>query len=154
MPTLGNPRHERFAQLVASGIRPQNAYVSVGFSKNGAHQSAGRTLRIASVKARVVELQAAAADSSTAAVRFDHDRVLGRLDELSRVAQEKGQLSAAVRAEELIGRARGLFVERSENVSVDMRAELEKQLEQIVLASGDQKLIEQLRAGEPKDPVQ
>src|ERR1700693_1270146 len=52
---------------------------------------------------------AGATDSSTAAVRFDRERVLSRLDELSRVAQEKGQLSAAVRAEELIGRARGLF---------------------------------------------
>jgi hypothetical protein len=148
MPTLRNPRHERFAQLVASGIRPQNAYVSVGFSKKGAHQSAGRTLRIASVKARVEELQLAAADSSTAAVRFDHDRVLSRLDELSRVAQEKGQLSAAVRAEELIGRARGLFVERSENVQLDLNKQIEKRLEEIAFRD-DPKRLEEWRRGEP-----
>jgi hypothetical protein len=36
-------------------------------------------------------------------------------------------------------------------VNIDMRAELEKQLEQIAF-NGDQKLIEQWRAGEPKEP--
>jgi hypothetical protein len=151
MPTLRNPRHERFAQLVASGIRPQDAYVSVGYSARGAHQSAGRTLRIASVKARVGELQAAGADSSTAAVRFDHERILSRLDELSRVAQEKGQLSAAVRAEELIGRARGLFIERSENVQLDLNKQIEKRLEEIAFRD-DPKGLEEWRRGEP--PVQ
>ena len=162
MPLLQNPRHERFAQLVASGLTPTRAYITVGYSDNGASPSAARTLRNALVKARVEELQAAAADSSTAAVRFDHQRVLSRLDELSRAAQEKGQLSAAVRAEELIGRARGLFVERTQDVEIDFdnltpaqRAKVQAWLEEQAFKD-DPAGWDEWRKGEPKldEPIQ
>jgi len=36
-------------------------------------------------------------------------------DALSRAAEEAGQYSAAARCEELIGRARGMFLDRSQN---------------------------------------
>jgi len=39
---------------------------------------------------------------------------LKRLEELSRLAQEEGQTSAAVKAEELRGKACGLYIERRE----------------------------------------
>ena len=45
---------------------------------------------------------------------MDRARVLARLDELSREAQGKNQMSAAIRAEELLGRAMGMFRDRSE----------------------------------------
>lgn len=44
---------------------------------------------------------------------------MDRLNELSRDAQEAGQIAAAIRAEELIGRANGLFVDRTQNVEID-----------------------------------
>jgi hypothetical protein len=42
MPVLRNPRHEKFSQLVASGIKPTEAYVSLSYSKAGAPQSANK----------------------------------------------------------------------------------------------------------------
>jgi hypothetical protein len=42
--------------------------------------------------------------------------VLSRLDVLGRKAEELEQISAAVKCEELIGKERGMFVERSEQV--------------------------------------
>jgi hypothetical protein len=46
-------------------------------------------------------------------VAFDQKRVLNRLDILSRKAEELGQISAAVRCEELIGKHRGMFIDRT-----------------------------------------
>src|SRR5712692_9508683 len=54
---LRNPRHEQFAQLVATGNPPAEAYVWIGFSKAGAAASATRLLRNAPVRDRVEELQ-------------------------------------------------------------------------------------------------
>src|SRR5712691_8828634 len=62
---LRNPRHEQFAQLVATGKPPIEAYVCVGFSKAGAAPSATRLLRNAPVRARVEELQHGAAQNKS-----------------------------------------------------------------------------------------
>jgi len=114
MPVLRNPRHEKFSQLVASGIKPTEAYVSLGYSKAGAPQSANNLLKRTDVRERVNEIQSLAARSTAEEVAFDHKRVLNRLDVLSRKAEEMNQIGAAVRAEELIGKHRGMFIDRSD----------------------------------------
>ena len=48
------------------------------------------------------------------------ERVLGRLDNLSAKAEQEGNFGAAVKAEELIGKSLGMWVERSLNVTVDL----------------------------------
>jgi hypothetical protein len=113
MPLLNNPRHEKFSQLVASGIKPTEAYVSLGYSKRGAPQSANNLLKRTDVRERVNEIQSLAARSTAEEVAFDQKRVLNRLDVLSRKAEELGQISAAAKCEELIGRARGMFIDRN-----------------------------------------
>ncbi len=113
MPVLCNPRHEKFSQLVASGIKPAAAYVSLGYSKAGAPQSANNLLKRTDVRERLNEIQSLAAQSAAEEVAFDQKRVLNRLDVLSRKAEECGQISAAVRCEELIGKQRGMFVDRT-----------------------------------------
>src|SRR5215470_3848896 len=60
MPVLQNPRHEKYAHLVASGIGQAEAYASIGYSANGADQGASRLSRRADVRTRVTELQTAA----------------------------------------------------------------------------------------------
>jgi hypothetical protein len=65
------------------------------------------------VRERVNEIQSLAAQSSAEEVAFDQKRVLNRLDVLSRKAEELGQISAAARCEELIGKQRGMFVDHS-----------------------------------------
>ena len=156
MPVLRNPRHEKFAQLVSGGIKPTEAYVSLGYSRNGAPQSANNLLNRTEVRERVNEILAAAAQSTAQQVSFDHQRVLRRLDVLSRKAEDLGQVSAAVRAEELIGRARGLFVERSENVAIDLaklnaaqQEQLERMLEEIAFKD-DPEGLKKWREGEPR----
>jgi Terminase small subunit len=57
MPVLKCTRHEEFALLVAKGVSATKAYVSAGYSSNGAQQSAGRLLLNVMVCSRVRELQ-------------------------------------------------------------------------------------------------
>ena len=115
MAVLRNPRHEKFSQLVASGIRPADVYVSLGYSKAGAPQSANKLLKRGDVQERVHEIQSLTAQSTAEEVEFDQKRVLNRLDVLSRKAEALGQISAAAKCEELIGKERGMFVDRSDH---------------------------------------
>src|SRR5258708_17581056 len=115
MGLLRKPRHEKFSQLVAGGIRPAEAYVSLGYSKGGAPQSANKLLKRDDVQKRVHEIQSLATRSTAEDVEFDQKRVLNRLDVLSRKAEEFGQISMAVKCEELNGKKRGMFVDRSDH---------------------------------------
>jgi hypothetical protein len=131
MPVLRNPRHEKFSQLVASGIKLTAAYVSLGYSKAGAPQAAHNLLKRTDVRERVNEIQSLAAESLAEGLAFDRKRVLNRLDVLSRKAEELGQISAAVRCEELIGKYCGMF-DRSHHElewSGDLRELSDSQLE-------------------------
>ena len=112
MAILSNPRHEKFSRLVASGMIPTAAYISLGYSTKGAPQSANNLLKRGDVRGRVDEILQAAAVSTVAEIAFDQQRVLNRLDILSRKAEDLGQISAAVRCEELIGKHRGMFIDR------------------------------------------
>jgi hypothetical protein len=112
MASLSNPRHEKFSQLVASGIKPTAAYISLGYSAKGAPQSANNLLKRADVRRRVDEILQAAAVSTVAGIAFDQQRVLNRLDILSHKAEDLGQITAAVRCEELIGKHRAMFIDR------------------------------------------
>jgi hypothetical protein len=68
-------------------------------------------LKRTDVRERVNEIQSLAAQSSADEVAFDQKRVLNRLDVLSGKAEELGQISAAARCEELIGKHRDMFVD-------------------------------------------
>ncbi len=112
MAILLNSRHEKFSQLVASGIQPAAAYTSLGYSSKGAPQSANNLRKRSDVRGRVDEIRQAAAISTAAEIAFDQQRVLNRLDVLSHKAEDLGQISVAVRCEELIGKHRGMFIDR------------------------------------------
>src|SRR5262250_2264838 len=112
MANLSNPRHEKFSQLVASGIKPSQAYISLGYSAKGAPQSARKLLKRADVRGRVEEILQTAAANTVSEIVFNQQRVLNRLDTLSRKAEQLGHISAAVRSEELIGKYLGMFIDR------------------------------------------
>src|SRR5260370_16933194 len=60
MSVLDSPRHEEFAQRVATGdVSASAAYVGSGYGKRGASQSASRLLNTPKVRARIDELRAA-----------------------------------------------------------------------------------------------
>src|SRR5258708_38833407 len=99
MGLLRKPRHEKFSQLVASGIRPADVYVSLGYSKGGAPQSANKLLKRDDVQKRVHEIQSLTAQSTAEEVEFDQKRVLNRIEVLSREADALGYISAAAECE-------------------------------------------------------
>ena len=118
MSVLSNPRHEKFSQLVASGIKQTEAYISLGYSARGAAQSAHNLRMRSDVRGRIDEILQSAAVSTAAELAFDQQRVLNRLNVLSHKAESLEQIYAAVRCEELIGKTRGMFLERVADVAV------------------------------------
>lgn len=61
MPVLKNSRHEKFAQLVASGDPQANAYVSAGYAQTGCHANASRLIAQDNISARIAEIREKAA---------------------------------------------------------------------------------------------
>ena len=79
---------------------------------NGLGVQAHDNLRLPKVKAEIERLSREIAPEITPA------RVQRRLDEISHEAQADGQYGPAVRAEELLGKSIGMWVDQSVNISV------------------------------------
>lgn len=73
MPTLKNPKHERFAQLLAQGKNASEAYVAAGYK--GDRTAASRLSTKVNLQARVQELVNASAEKAGITV----DRVMNEL---------------------------------------------------------------------------
>lgn len=56
MNTSREHRHEIFAQAIARGLKPHEAYLEAGYSGKGAYQGADRLKRKPDVAARIAEL--------------------------------------------------------------------------------------------------
>jgi hypothetical protein len=110
----------------------------MGYSQANAASSASRLAKNVKICARIAELQTAAAQASVQSVVYNQQRVLTRLDMLSHKAEDEGQISTAVRCEELIGRHQGMFIDKTdhtfkwtgrlEDLSDDQLEQLEKSL--------------------------
>jgi hypothetical protein len=57
MSVLDNSKHEQFAKLVAKGVSATKAYVSAGYSANGARVGGARLNAKATVRARIRQIQ-------------------------------------------------------------------------------------------------
>jgi phage terminase small subunit len=133
MPPLKNPRHEQFAQLVATGKSTSGAYVHVYQTEKGtksAGQSGHRLLKNAEVAARIAEIRSALEQSALGRVILDRDFVIDGLKENFRRAMQaepvldgKGKETGAFvyaggvanKALELMGKEIGMFVDKSES---------------------------------------
>src|SRR4029453_7418359 len=120
MPTLDNPRWERFAQVIVEGLangdcKPYSqgrAYIAAGYTakdqgKRGgsAECAASRLLnRVKPILERVRELQAEAA----AKAEVNLDRIRRRLDLASRIAEKQENAAAITSAELGIAKVFGL----------------------------------------------
>ena len=78
MPVLENQRHERFANGVAAGKTKVDAYVSAGYSPQGASPSAARLLRNASIRGRIEELKTRAAEQVVLQIGIQKNSRLAR----------------------------------------------------------------------------
>jgi len=139
---LRNSRHEQFAQLVAAGKTPRDAYISAGFSAKGASTSAARLLRNAPIQTRVVTLKQAVSQAAVTRAAVDREYVLAGLKEnferamqhqpvLDRKGKETGiyryEGQVANRSLELIGTELGMFADRSD-VSITNLSEITEAL--------------------------
>lgn len=104
---------QRFpAEYVKAHGNGTKAAIAAGYSERSAHELGHRALKNVDVQREINRL--------TLKHEISMDRVLTRLDNLSTKAESDGQYSAAIKAEELIGKGIGGFVERSLNVSLDL----------------------------------
>jgi phage terminase small subunit len=133
MSVLKSPRHEQFAQLVATGKNASGAYVHVYQTEKGtkgAGQSGHRLLKNAEVAARIAEIRNTLEQSALGRVILDRDFVIDGLKEnfrrgmqvkpvLDGKGKETGEYQycggVANRALELMGKEIGMFVDKSES---------------------------------------
>jgi hypothetical protein len=119
MPVLRNPRHERFAQLLAGGKTATDAYELAGYKRDDGNSS--HLAKNEKITGRVQEIttdmfkreRATAAGAAERAVITLHS-LIEMAQEARKGAMEVGQFSAAVAATKEIGVLAGIRIERSE----------------------------------------
>ena len=131
---------ETFAKLLASGMTPQLAYtesrigVAHSCTVDQAQRLPGMWARVQWLKANQDKLP----DARTPPPEFEIDpsapkdeQVIGMLIRDHALACAMGQVSAAVRAAELIGKQQGMFVDRSEQ-KIDIRHQIAVRLDDAI----------------------
>jgi hypothetical protein len=111
VPNLKIPKHELFAQGLASGAGVGAAYVGAGYKDSPA--AASRLSKNVKVRGRVAQIQAKAEVQALLTLE-EHMRELERLRDL---ATRNGQMSAAIAAEVKRGELMGFYVQRRENTN-------------------------------------
>jgi hypothetical protein len=133
MPTLRNPRHEKFAQLVASGMTAQAAFTQAGYK---APQNSPRLRNDELVAERIDELQTRNERKAEKAA-LSRDELIGYLTEIVHAARSRlleTRTGDGLKAAEMLAKMCGW--NEPEQVKHDH-----------VHLQVDSALIEQLRAG-------
>jgi hypothetical protein len=113
LPTLDDPRQEKYAQLVAAGESQSKAYVAAGYKdSNSAAVCASKLAHRPHVEARVKEITDNAARVAGRKLGIKKADVIQMLLDDREAARTRNQYGPAVRATELIGKELGMFVDR------------------------------------------
>lgn len=148
MALLNNPRHERFAQLVAGGASLTNAYTSCGFSSTNAASGASRLAKSEKVRGRIEELQA---DFATRGANHAEITRAAILRGLIAIAENKDEPAGArIRAYELCGKEHGMFGDRSEVRTIKSLADIPDDVLEQAIAEGER--LEALQLAKEKKP--
>jgi phage terminase small subunit len=118
MPTLRNPRHERFARLLASGKTATDAYELAGYKSN--RFNAAAMARNPEISARVTQINTVAAERAAVTV----ESLINEAEQARCGAMAAGQYAAAIAAIKEKGVLSGQRVERRESGSPGEFAEL------------------------------
>ena len=133
MPTLRNPKHEKFAQLVASGMTAQAAFTQAGYN---APQNSPHLRNNELVAKRIDELQARSEKRAEMAA-LSRDELINILSEIVHAARKRlpeTRTADGLKAAEMLAKMCGWNEPERVNVqSVEVKV--------------DAALIEQLRAG-------
>ncbi len=152
MPPLKNPRHEAYAQRRARGATQGAAAVEAGFSEHTGRTTGSKIEKRQSVRVRIEELRALAdrrravqarrqSKDITDVLAMDKVWVLDRLRKVFGKAMDMGQLAAANRALELIGKELRMFVDRK-SVTIDRFEHMDVKQLQAAITEIDGKLAE------------
>jgi hypothetical protein len=107
MPTLGNPRHERFSQELATGKTADAAYVLAGYRGN--RSNAARLSANRDIQKRVAEIQSLGAERAAITV----ETLIAEAESArSKAMSEKGGANAAVAAITAKAKLAGLWREK------------------------------------------
>jgi len=147
---LRDPKRELFAQKVSAGVPKEQAYQEAGYlgkSKMGS----SRLMNIPAVRARINEIMDAGAKRS----ELTRKGILERIFEDWETARKLGQIPAALKAGELLGREMfRMFTERKEiGGPGDFDQKSEEELRQIVTEELKQLGWEDLSTQPPSDTV-
>lgn len=112
------PRQDTFAKNVAKGGSQAQAARDAGYVASRSHTT-GSELMLNPLVRHAVELYRASAEAKHEVTR---DRVVNRIAEIGHVAFSAGDFGPALKAQELLGRALGAFVDRSQNINVNVDA--------------------------------
>jgi len=107
MPTLQNPRHERFAQELATGKSADAAYVVAGYRPN--RSNAARLSANQNIEKRVAEIQSLGAERAAVTV----ESLIAEAEAArTKAMAEKGGAAAAVAALTAKAKLAGLWREK------------------------------------------
>jgi phage terminase small subunit len=105
MPTLKNPRHERFAQLIAvAGLSACEAYTQAGYKSKSAESNGPRLARNEQIASRIEQLRAKQQAKTEAKLEISRDRIV---KELADMALAKGSSMIKLKAIELLNKMQG-----------------------------------------------
>lgn len=127
---LRNPRHERYAQGLVAGLSRQASYEAAGFSGKKANQPWGRLDRQPAIQKRIEELLKNAAARTELTRKNILDRILEDWD----TSRKLGQMAAALKAGDMLGRElHKMFVERKEvGGAGDFDSKTEEELREMI----------------------
>lgn len=114
------PKQEKFALAVASGKTQSDAYraafnVRPTTKDTSVNVNASKLMADANIAQRVEQLRKPIA----AKAMITLESHIARLKELAELAIQEGQISAAIKAEELCGKASGVYVEKRQITGAD-----------------------------------
>lgn len=114
------PKQEKFALAVASGKTQSDAYreafnVRPTTKDTSVNVNASKLMADTNIAQRVEELRKPIADKAMITLESH----IERLKELAELAIEQGQIAAAIKAEELCGKASGVYVEKRQITGSD-----------------------------------
>ncbi len=114
------PKEEAFAVAVASGMNYSDAYrvavkVRPTTKPETVNQEASKIMARPHVRTRVNDLRKPIAEKAMITLESHMER----LKELAQIALDNGQVAAAIKAEELRGKASGIYVEKKQITGAD-----------------------------------
>lgn len=132
MSILPNAKHEHFAQLVAKGEAPQNAYVLAGYSEQGAAQSASRLLKHAEVLRRIAQIRAAVSERAIEKTAYGLAEAMAEVEEARKFAVSLDNPNAVIAAVSLKAKLNGLLIDKKEIRTGPLDSATDDELDRII----------------------